>query len=129
MAFTKTSFDGHRVDGIEYIATGAGAIAEEIALDTDLYLEEVRLHLSDVVTTDEDFTIDLDSDNGTAYDMNLLTVDMGQDADGVPDVVTDVVWRPIRPIRITKDNNIDFAFPNTETRTWGLTVVLRKGRK
>jgi hypothetical protein len=96
-------------------ATGSGAIAKTIAPGVQWQLEEVRLHLSGAGGA-ENFTITIDAGAGAAYDTVLLTEDMT--------TVTDLVWKPEDgPILLAANDEVDIAFTNTATRTYGLEVV------
>lgn len=125
---TYTRLSQQLVNRDEYRATGAGALAQSLSFGDTVEIEEVRIHL-DSVATQEDFTVTINSSNGVEYDVNLLTVDMSQDADGNAGVVTDVVFRPVRAIPITRKDVVDIAWTNTDAATWGLTVVIRTEAK
>ena len=101
-----------------YRATGATAMAETLAPGVPYELMEFRVHLS-AAATQETFTARLDGGTTAAvYDylidsqaMNTI-VDHGWKGDDVPRV-------------FDADDEIDFAWTNTDTRTWGLEVILR----
>lgn len=95
-------------------ATGAAAISETLAPTTAFQIEEIRLHLSAAGATPENLTVTLDSDAAAAYDARFLTQDMN--------AIQDVVWQPTRPLVFSNGDEIDIAYANTDTRTWGLEI-------
>ena len=97
-------------------ATGNGAIASTLAPGRQIELVCVKLHLSAAGGAAEDFTVTIDSATDAVYDVVLFSQDMN--------AVADVVWVPERPIPIMKDE-IDFAYNNGNTRTYGLEVNYR----
>jgi hypothetical protein len=106
------------VDKDEYKATASGALAQSINISDAFELEEIRLHL-DAAATQEDFTVTINSSDGTAYDVNLLTVSMSG--------TQDIVFRPIRAVPVSRKDVLDMAWTNTDAATWGLKVtVLRE---
>lgn len=98
-------------------ATGAAAIAESIPARSDIGIRSVRLNLSAAPTTSENFTVTINSNAGSAYDLVLLSEDLSVDS------VTDLLWIPAKEVYIAKDDVLDIAWTNTNTRTWGLEVV------
>lgn len=98
-------------------ATGAAAIAETIAVDGGLVIIEVRLHLDAVGGAAESFTVTIDSGVSAVYDTVLASQDMN--------ALADYVWRPAKPVPISDGDEIDFAWANTGTKTWGLAVIYR----
>ena len=95
-------------------ATGAAAIDHTLSPPTAFQIEEIRLHLSAAGGAVEDLTVVLDSGVAAAYDVVLLTQAM--------ETVSDVVWQPTRPLIFSADDEIDIAYTNTNTRTWGLEI-------
>lgn len=100
-------------------ATGAVAVATTLAPNRTFRLMEVRIHLSGVANA-ENLTIKLDSAAGAAYDVTLKTQAMSG--------LTDFVWRASDgdPIMFTKGDEIDIAFANTATDTYGLEIVYQE---
>ena len=82
-------------------------------------LIEVRLHLSAVGGAAENFTVTLDSSADAVYDVVLFTQAMA--------AITDLVWQPTRPIVLTHLAELDFAYANSNTRTYGLEVIWQGG--
>jgi len=79
---------------------------------------EARLHLS-AAATQENYTITLDSALGADFDVVLATHAMA----GVANV--DDVWGINEPRYFNADDELIFAFPNTDGRTFGLEVKYR----
>ena len=94
--------------------TGAVAIASTLAPGVAWQLESVRIHLS-AAGGAGDFTATLDHGTGAAYDIVLLTKDMT--------TTTDYVWHTERPMEFDADTELDFAWANANTRTYGLEVI------
>lgn len=100
-------------------ATGAAAIAATLTPTGPIELVCVKLHLSAAGGTAENFTVTIDSATAAAYDTILFSQDMN--------TVTDILWVPDQPIPILNDDELDFAYVNTNTRTYGLEVIFRVG--
>ncbi len=105
-------------------ATGAVAVATSIKPPSGeaFQLYGFYLNLSAAPTTSENFTVTLDSGGGAAYDANIYTRDLTVGS------VTDVVKMFDEPIVCTGGDEIDFAWANTDTRTYGLTIIWRRMR-
>jgi len=99
-------------------ATGSAAIAESLAYDGPLELICVKLNLSAAGGAVENFTVTVNSNTAAAYDTILLSQDMN--------TVQDLFWLPDQPIPITGDDVIDFAYANSNGRTYGLEITYRK---
>jgi len=98
-------------------ATGSSAIAKAVAPGALFRLLRVELHLSAAPTTSEDFTIDLDAGDGAAYDVNYVTEDLSVGS------VTDRTWIFGEGYEFEADDEIDIAYTNTDTGTYGLRIV------
>jgi hypothetical protein len=102
-------------------ATGAAAIAASTGAFTQAFeLDNITLHLSAAGTTAENFTVTLDAVTDAAYDTVLVTQDLSTDS------VVDLVLTPEKdglPKLYAVGDAIDVAWPNTETRTYGLRIV------
>ena len=94
--------------------TGAVAIASTLAPGVAWQLESVRIHLS-AAGGAGNFTATLDHGTGAAYDLVILTQDMT--------TVTNYIWTAERPLEFNADTEIDFAWANANTRTYGLEVI------
>jgi hypothetical protein len=95
-------------------ATGAAAIAETLAPASAYQIEEIRLHLSAAGGAAENLTVTLDCAAGVEHDIVIKTEAMA--------AVVDLLYQPTRPLIFSAGDEIDFAYANTNTRTWGLTV-------
>lgn len=94
-------------------ATGTAAIAKTIAPGRAFQLLEVRVHLS-AAGGAGNFTINHDSGNGSAYDVNIATQDMT--------AVTDYIFQPDIPMHFDSGDEIDIAWANAGGKTYGLEV-------
>ena len=103
---------------IPYRATGAAAIAETITPTTPIELVSVRLNLSAAGGAAENFTVTIDSAAAAVYDTVIFSQDMN--------AVADLLWLPPQPIPILNCDELDFAYANSNTRTYGLEVIYRR---
>ena len=94
-------------------ATGAVAIATTLAPGRAFQLLEVRVHLNGAGGAGN-FTAKVDAINGAAYDLNIITQDMT--------AVVDLIWQPDSPLHFDSGDEIDFAWDNAGTKTYGLEV-------
>lgn len=94
--------------------TGSGNISYALKPAVVWQVEEVRLHLS-AAGGANDFAITLDAGAGAAYNAVLLTEDMT--------TVTDLIWRPDRPVVLKATDELEFTWTNGSGRTFGLEVV------
>ena len=99
-------------------ATGAAAIAESFTPSGEVVLLGVRLHLSAAGGAAENFTVTINSGTNALYDVVLSTSAMAAAAD--------VHFIPDGPLTIAKGDVVDFAYANSNTRTWGLEYVYQK---
>lgn len=98
-------------------ATGSAAIANATAPAAKFRLLRVELHLSAAPTTSEDFTITLDAGDGANYDVNLYTLDLSAGS------TTSLIVEFGKGYEYESDDEIDIAYTNTDTGTYGLRVV------
>jgi hypothetical protein len=110
------TFDKTAATGAAAIAASTGAFAQPFELDN------ITLHLSAAGTTAENFTVTLNAVEAAAgvYDTVLVTQDLSTDS------VVDLVLTPEEdglPKLYAVGDSIDVAWPNTETRTYGLRIV------
>ena len=94
-------------------ATGAAAVSTSLAPGESFRLREVRIKLS-AAGTAGNLTISVDAGAGAAYDVNLLTQDMTS--------VTSLTWVPDTQLQFNATDELDFAWANASTRTYGLTI-------
>ena len=84
-------------------------------------LKAIELHLSAAASTSENFTASIDASDGSAFDINLLTRDMSG--------VQDIIAKEDAPATTrNKDDLLKFAYANSDGRTWGLVVWIRRER-
>jgi hypothetical protein len=103
--------------------TGAAAFAGSVKPvgDERWVLLEVRVHLGAASATSENFTITLDSVSGAAYDALLFSQDMN--------AVTDVVWHLDLGRVFMPGDELDLAWANTNTETYGVEIIWGKYEK
>ena len=96
--------------------TGNGnvtATVETVAPGVEWALEFIRIHLS-AAGAANNLTATIDSGVAAAYDTVILTQDMTS--------VTDLLWEPERPIPMLADDELDLAWTNGSSRTYGITI-------
>lgn len=108
---------GARAFPLASIATGAAAIAKTLAPAEKFRLLRIELHLSAAPTTSENFTITLDAGDGSAYDVVLYKRDLSVGS------VTDLVIPFGEGYEFESDDELDIAYANTDTGTYGLRIV------
>jgi predicted nucleotidyltransferase len=96
-------------------STSDAQMAVTLAPSRAFRLIEVRIHLDAASATPESVTITLDSSIGTSYDAVLLTQSLN--------TYQDFVWVPDNNRYFTEDDEIDFAYLNSEGNIWGLEVL------
>jgi len=86
----------------------------------DYQIMEVRLTLSAAGGAAEAYTIDLDSDYGAAWDVELDTV-----ADMT--LILSDIWKAWEERRYFNGGDVlTFTYANTNGRTWGLEIIIRQ---
>jgi hypothetical protein len=100
-------------------ATGAVAIASSLTPPTTTAIEIicVKLNLSAAGGAAENFTITINSATAAAYDTIIFSQDMN--------AVQDLMWLPNQPVPVVNTDVVDFAYANSNTRTYGLEVIYR----
>ena len=103
-------------------ATGSGVLAETIAPDLNngqsWQLEEIRIHLSAVGGAGStNFTAQLDHESGAVYDLIIFDQDLT--------AITDLSFQPERPLEFRQDTELDIAYDNNNSVTWGLEVLYK----
>lgn len=97
-------------------ATGASAIATALTPKTPFQLLSVEVHL-DAAATQETFTVTKDGGKAaTVYDTLLFSKAMS----GLTDVV-----KYFNDMKFAQEDEIDCAWTNTDTRTYGITVTYK----
>jgi hypothetical protein len=105
-------------------ATGTTAIATAVACSGNVALLGFTLHLSAAGTTSESLTVTKNSVTDAKYDTLLYTVNTLTGGTGGT-AITDHYVGFDPPINFINGDTIDFAWPNTEGRTYGLQVVTK----
>lgn len=99
--------------------TGSGnvtAAVETVAPGSAWALDSIKVHLS-AAGGANNLTATIDRAVGAAYDTVVLTQDMT--------AVTDLYWAPTRPIEMLAGDELDLAWTNASTRTYGIEIVWR----
>lgn len=95
--------------------TGNGALATTLAPGTDFKVFSIKLHLS-AVGGSGNFTVTADAIGGGAYDVVYISKDMTS--------ISDYVSLDIEvPFQCVAGDEIDFAWANANSRTYGLEVL------
>jgi len=97
-------------------ATGAAAISTTVAPGVAWQLESIRVHLS-AAGGAGNLTATIDHGTGAPYDIVLLTQDMT--------TVVDLVWSPNRPMEFLPGDELDIAWANAGTKTYGLEIIFK----
>ena len=99
-------------------ASGSGTIASTLAPAINFVLVGVKLHLDAAGGASEDFTITVDSDTGTKYNVNLFTQAMLN--------TIDILWVPDRSVPFADGDELDFAYANSNGQNYGLEAIYRQ---
>lgn len=103
-------------------ATGVVAIAMSLTSSKtsgNINLVSVRLNLSAVGGAAENFTITINSATAGVYDTIIYSQDMN--------AIQDLMWTPNHPIPIVNGDVLDFAYANSNTRTYGIEAIYEAG--
>jgi len=99
-------------------ATGSGAIAKTVIPGAAFRLLRVELHLDSApASTAEDFTVNIDAGDGATYDIKLIDLDLYTNG------VQDLVKTYGEGFEYGADDEVDIAWANTPTETYGVKVV------
>lgn len=99
-------------------ATGSAAIASSLTPpNTALELVAVKVHLSATGGVSENFTITVNSATDAVYDTEIFSQDMN--------TIQDLLWVPDQPIPVVNIDVLDFAYANSNSRTYGLEAIWR----
>lgn len=123
MSLTKKTIWRSDEMAAQDLATGAGAMSVTFDPEGSCKVLQVNLHLNETSATSENLVISLDSDNGTEYDVNLVTKDMNTIKDLI---LTDY---DIGRFYMFGADKMTFAWNNNNARTWGLEIIYQKFRK
>ena len=102
-----------------FTATGAAAVAATFDPHGPCTVLHMTYHGSGAVTTEENLTVTLDANAGAAYDTVLTSIDMNSETD-----TQNVKWTPTNLV-LANGDKLAIAFPNTETRTYGLQIYYK----
>ena len=109
-----------RIEEEHEVFTGSAAIAATIAPGKPFQLIGLELHLNSAPAASENLTVTKDAGAGAVYDTKLYSIDLSSGS------VADLVKYFDVPIKCYhKDDEIDIAWVNTNTKTYGLTVYWR----
>jgi hypothetical protein len=98
-------------------ATGSAAIATSTSLSAAFRLSSVTLLFNTAPTTSENFTVTLNANDGSAYDAVLYTEDPSATS------ATSLVFIPDGDLVFESGDELDVAYTNTDSRTYGLRIV------
>lgn len=98
-------------------ATGTAAINATTAIWNNFRLSSVTVHFSAAPTTSELLTITVNAKDGAAYDTVIYSVNPSLTS------ATDITYTPTNDLVFENWDEIVVAFPNTETRTYGLRIA------
>lgn len=102
---------------VRSLTTGAAGLSKELTHATrDIEIQSIELHLAAAGATAENFTITRDVDAGSAYNTLLFSQNMNTETDAV---LTDDDAKFV----ILAGDSLVFAYTNTDTRTFGLTIM------
>ena len=102
-----------------YPATGAVAIALSTSEARRFRLLKVTVKFDILPTTAEDVTLTLNAKDGEAYDVVL-----GRADPSIGSGTGDVVFTGTEEDVYEDGDELDLAYPNTDTRTYGARIVV-----
>ena len=111
--------DTYRRLDISGAVTGAAAISKTVTPADDFEIVGFFLKLSAAPTTSENFTVTIDMGIGATYDVKIYDQDLSAIS------ATDIVQIFDKPIPAAYGSSVVFAYTNTDTRTYGLTPIIR----
>ena len=103
-------------------STGSTALAASFAVPTGgtYRLVSVSCKFNVAPTTSENFTITLDANAGSAYDVLLYTLDPSAAS------TTDIFWQPDQYLVLEGGDAIDVAFANSDHKTYGAQITMER---
>lgn len=101
-------------------STGSATIAVSYQSSTTFWFTGVTMHLDSAPTSSEDFTITLDATAGATYDTVLFRRDLSVNSD------TDIFYYLENPLACASGDAIDVDYPNTDTKTYGIRIVVKE---
>lgn len=118
MALTERKIPVSRYNDFMYYATEGGTnLTMDQPLDPgqDFYLTGVRLHLSVVHASVEDFVACVSNIRGSAYNFTIFSKAMN--------AVKDYLWEPSNPMLFLKSTVIWFSMIMSAANYYGLTIT------
>jgi len=102
-------------------ATGTAAIgfSGTVPVGDHYRLVSVSCNFAAAPTTSENYTITLDANAGAIYDLLLYSLDVSAGA------TTDILWQPDEEIILEGGDQVDVAYTNTDTRTYGVQITFK----
>ena len=95
--------------------TGSGSLSVTVNPNAKFSLDEVRLNVDVTPVTSGAFKINLDANEGAAFDLNFLTQNMV--------TVQDLWWTPDNETTYVKGDKVIFTWANSDSGTYGLEVL------
>lgn len=118
MSVTRSDYQSGPRRYVRATATGAAALSERVEVGQASRVLWAGVKFSVAPTSTENLVIAYDSASGAAYDVTLLTYDPSAES------ATAVSWEPDEAIYLMPGDALSVAYTNTDTTTWGLTVLL-----
>jgi hypothetical protein len=118
---TSVTASGITIRVPKYVAetpNGTETVKFVVDPECDFVLYQIDLHLSAAAAASENFVATVDANAGSAYDGNILT----QNVNGL----ADINWSGEK--YFFNGDKIRFQLPNTDSRTYGLSVLYRRVR-
>jgi hypothetical protein len=103
-----------RTEGSGEISTSA-----PVPVGATYRLVSVSCVFATAPTTSENYTIELNSIGGAAYDVQLYSVDPAAGA------TTDILWQPDEELFLIGGDAVDIAFAGTDGYGWGIEVTFK----
>ena len=115
----QRSLHTRRANFVSYYNTAAGAAAETLAPGIPFRLVHLHMECSDT-TASENFTITMDNGLGAAYDAILYSTDLNGGKNLSKSWGNEEMW-------FHGDAELDIAYANSNSRTWGLEIIVELG--
>ena len=101
----------------KHTATGSAAIAEAVTSIAPFRLLRIEVKFSSAPSTSQNFTVTLDAGDDSEYDALIDSVDPSVGSQ------TTLIFKYGKGYEYEADDEIDIAWTNTDTRTYGLRVI------
>lgn len=96
---------------------GTTAVAFTLSPNTPYQLMDFRFHTTASITASDSMTVTIDHATSASYDTLIYTKNMVS--------VTDI-YRSFDRMRQTSKDEVDFAWANSDSKSWGMEVKYRK---